>query len=174
MYALIQNGLVSELYTPPSGFTLAQCFTPDVAVLFAEVPDGATVAPGYIYATGTFAPQPVASPTVLTLAEQADALLGTGLAITSTGTHARDGQYAADPQTISFVNSEMIALASSKAFADGTTSIEWPDADGALHEFNTTEFAALATALGAFVSGVRKCIIGASGAVLPQATAVIP
>ncbi|HTQ70639.1 MAG TPA: hypothetical protein VMH92_03995 [Acidocella sp.] len=36
-YALIQNGTVAELFTPPEGFTLAQCFTPAMVAQFVDV-----------------------------------------------------------------------------------------------------------------------------------------
>lgn len=37
IYAHISNGVVAELFTPPAGFTLAQCFTPAVAANFVDV-----------------------------------------------------------------------------------------------------------------------------------------
>jgi len=35
--ALIQNGTVTEMFTPPAGFTLAECFTPEWAANFVDV-----------------------------------------------------------------------------------------------------------------------------------------
>jgi hypothetical protein len=109
----------------------------------------------------------------LTLAQQAAVLIAGGLTITSGGTPALNGTYAADPQTVSYINSELNAIMLNGTFADGAATVEWPDAAGALHTFNVVEFKALASALGAFVAGIRKCVIGVSGAALPPAGAAI-
>lgn len=109
----------------------------------------------------------------LTLAQQAQALLAGGLALTSTGTPALNGTYGADAATIAYVNSEMTSLLKNGVFADGSTSVYWPDAGGALHVFNVAQFEGFAAALAAFVAGARKCIIGVSGAALPAASATI-
>jgi hypothetical protein len=37
IYALISNNTVTELFTPPAGFTLAQCFTPSTVARFVDV-----------------------------------------------------------------------------------------------------------------------------------------
>ena len=113
------------------------------------------------------------APPAPTLVQQAQALLAGGLTITSTGTPALDGTYAADPDTIGYVNSEVASIALNGTFADGTTSIDWPDASGVPRGFTLAEFKLLAAALGVFVSGIRKCVIGVSGASLPAAAATI-
>lgn len=107
------------------------------------------------------------------LAQQAQTALGAGLTITSTSTPALDGVYACDPTTIGFVNSEINAILLNATFADGSTALEWPDMTGALHLYTIAQFKTLAVALGEFVSGIRKCVIGATGATLPPATATI-
>ena len=38
-YARILNSLVYEVFTPPAGFVLADCFTPQVVALFEPCPD---------------------------------------------------------------------------------------------------------------------------------------
>jgi hypothetical protein len=42
-YARIQNNVAVEIFVPPDGFTLNQCFHPEVAVLFVGAPDGTVV-----------------------------------------------------------------------------------------------------------------------------------
>lgn len=111
---------------------------------------------------------------VLTLAQQATGLLASGLAITSAATASLSATYPADPATISYINSECSAIVLNGEFADGTTSIQWPDTSGTLHGFTVPQFKTFAAALGAFVSGIRKCVIGVPGAALPPATATIP
>jgi hypothetical protein len=109
-----------------------------------------------------------------TLAEQANALWAGGLAVTSTATSALDGTYAADADTIAYVNSELNAIALNGTFADGGSTVAWPDTGGALHIFTIAQFKSFAAVLGAFVAGIRKCVIAVPGATLPPATATIP
>lgn len=129
-------------------------------------PSGWAISDGALVA---YAP-PVPVPT---LAQQAQALQANGLAITSTATLALNATYPADADTISFINSELNALQQNGTFADGTSAVEWPDTSGALHEFDIAQFKQFAAQIGLFVSGIRKCIIGATGATLPATQANI-
>jgi hypothetical protein len=149
----------------------------------AETPNQGTVTPSDARWAAFYAMLPASvqasltpptTPVAPTLAQQANALLATSLAITSTATESLDATYPADPNTISYVNSELNAILLNDTFADGTNTIQWPDTTGALHTFTVAQFKTFAAALGAFVSGIRKCVIGATGAVLPPASATIP
>lgn len=51
-YARIQNNVAVEIFVPPNGFTINQCFHPDIAVLFAVVPGGTVV--GSVFANGAW------------------------------------------------------------------------------------------------------------------------
>lgn len=42
-YARILNNVAVEIFIPHSGFTIAECFTADIAALFSEVLDGTVV-----------------------------------------------------------------------------------------------------------------------------------
>ncbi len=42
-YARIQNSTVVEVFVPHNGFTIEECFHPDVVAQFTEVPDDVTV-----------------------------------------------------------------------------------------------------------------------------------
>jgi hypothetical protein len=53
-YARIFKGQVAEVFTPPSGFTLQECFHPDVVAQFVAAPDD--VATGWSYVDGIFLP----------------------------------------------------------------------------------------------------------------------
>ncbi len=60
-YGRIINAVVIETFTPPAGFTIADCFHPDVG--FVEVPDD--VEPSWLVnEDGTFSapPQPPVEP----------------------------------------------------------------------------------------------------------------
>ena len=122
----------------------------------------------------SYIPPPPALTAAQQLAQQAAALIAGGLAVTSTATAALSGTYAADTTTISYVNSELNSILLNGTFADGTSTVEWPDSSGTLHAFDVAQFKTLAAALGAFVAGIRKCMIGVAGATLPAATAAIP
>lgn len=164
-WALIINGVVFETTTVnPVGR-----FPPDM--LWVACAD--TVVAGYTYDGGTTFSAPP-GPATPTLAQQANTLLAAGLAITSTATSGLNATYPSDPNTISYVNSELNAILLNNTFADGTSAIQWPDISGALHAFDVAQFKTFASALGAFVSGIRKCVIGVSGAVLPDSSATIP
>lgn len=113
---------------------------------------------------------PVVPPT---LAQQAAALLATGLAITSTATAALDATYPANMTAQAQINAEVTSILLNGTFADGTSTIEWLDVTGAAHAFTVAQFKTLATAIGAFVSGCIKCMNG-QATTPPSATATIP
>jgi hypothetical protein len=90
IFARIADGMVAELFTPPDGFAIPDCFTPVVAALFVAVPDGVFPRQGWTYDGVTFA-APIQPP--LTAAQELAARIAQGIAITSTGTLALDGTY---------------------------------------------------------------------------------
>ncbi|MDR3415024.1 MAG: hypothetical protein P4L83_02465 [Nevskia sp.] len=115
------------------------------------------------------------APSALTLAQQAEALLGMGLSITSTGTLALSAViFPTDSDTQQWINSEMIALLNSGfvTFADGEATIDWPDSTGTGHPMTPAQFRAIAGAIGAFVSSCIKVRKGQLAA-LPAASVSI-
>jgi hypothetical protein len=98
--------------------------------------------------------------------------LSAGLIVTSIGTPALNGTYACDSNTTADINAEITSIMLNATFADGTTSLAWPDKSLALHTFNVTQFKAFATALAAFVSGVRKYAMGINSS-LPSSSVTI-
>lgn len=113
---------------------------------------------------------PVPAPTI---PQQAQALLNGGLSIVSASTPALNATYACDAQTTAYINAEITSILLNATFADGSTSIAWPDVTNALHTFNIAEYKSFAMAIGNFVSLCRACIIGSS-TTLPSKTADIP
>lgn len=113
---------------------------------------------------------PVPTPT---LAQQAAALLGAGLAITSTSTSALDATYAITSTSQQHIQAEVTAILLNNTFADGTTSLAWLDAAGTSHTFDVAQFKAFATAVAAFVSACLRCANGQS-TTLPGTSVVIP
>ena len=110
----------------------------------------------------------------LTLAQQAQAAFGAGLAITSTGTPALSATYPVDATTQAHISAEMIALLNSSgtAFADNSASVVWPDIEGLDHTFTIAEFKPFALAIGAYVAALFKVLNGTLAA-MPAATATI-
>ena len=97
---------------------------------------------------------------VLTLPQQAGAMLLAGCQVASTSTAALDGTYPTDPASQAHVTAEITSVLLNGTFADGTASIAWLDVAGAAHTFTVLQFKTLATALAGFVSGALKVING--------------
>ena len=107
---------------------------------------------------------------VLTLAQQAAAASFAGLTIDLNGTVAL---FPTDAATQGYINAEVTSILLNSTFADGTASVEWPDATGTLHNLSVPQFKAVAGAIGAYVAACRKCVIGSAGAVLPPSSITI-
>jgi hypothetical protein len=178
LYAHIIGGVVAEaLFTPPAGFTIGECFAP--ALLWVDV-TGVTPEPqpGWLATqTGgvwTFAAPAAPTAPAPTLAEQAAALLAGGLTITSTSTPAISATYAATPAATSNIMAEMIAILALGTFADGGSTLVWPDINFVNRTFpSLVAFRGFAVAVGAFVADCAKATNGAATA-LPSANVTIP
>lgn len=111
-----------------------------------------------------------------TLAQQAAALIHNGLTITSAGTPALDGVYmVADnvPFGRQDIANEAQFVASFSEFTNGSTTLEWPQANGTMVTFpSTTKFMAFAKAVAQFRAATQIAVI--SNGTLPSASATIP
>jgi hypothetical protein len=117
-------------------------------------------------------------------AQQATALLAAGLAVTSTSggwsatfslTNAIVG---VSVRTIIQMESIALILSSNATFADGATTIHWPDntstpASPSLRVLTPTQFNQFAAAVHSVLAQCRNYAVGVSGAVLPTMTATI-
>ena len=166
-FARIQSGAVAELFTPPAGVSIAECF--HRAVTWVDMTAQPAVVPGWSYAGGVFTP-PAAAP-VLTLAQRAWVAMAAGLTITSTGTPALSGVYTVDI-TAQVITSQVTSILLNGTFADGTGSVAWPDTSGALHTFTIAQFKVFATAVAAYVAALFKAINGIS-TTLPSGSVTI-
>jgi hypothetical protein len=64
-YARVVGGIVVEIFAPPVGVTISQCFAPDVVAEFVAVPSGVSVEQGWLYANSSFtAPLAAQAPTL--------------------------------------------------------------------------------------------------------------
>jgi hypothetical protein len=136
-YALIDaagnvvNVVVADpSYPPPLGFTLVQS---DAA------------APGWKWSpTGGFVAPAVAKP-----------LLENAMQVVSSSTPALNGYYSTDPATQQKVQAISLYISVNGKFPAGQAAMPWPDANGAMHQFQTTaQWQAFATAMGDFVAAV--------------------
>lgn len=108
------------------------------------------------------------------LPQQAAALILGGLSITSNSTPSLNAVYSASPNTITYVNSEVVSILLNGTFTGGSSTLQWADITGTLHTFPSTDsFKAFATVLGAFVNGAIQVEIGAS-TTLPSNSVTIP
>ena len=149
-------------------------YTPPPGTVAVAIPNGMTVPIGATYANGTFTlPTPPTAPAP-TLAQQAQALLNAGLAITSTGTPALNGTYATDAAAVQNATNIAGYISINQKFpGNTTTTLTYTDAAGNPHVFpSTAEFLAFYTAAGNFVADCQDVIYGLSTA-LPSAAATI-
>lgn len=116
------------------------------------------------------------TPTPLTLPQQASNALYAGVEITSTSTPALNGLYPVDAATQSHLQAEMISLLVSggTAFADGSTSVVWPDmaSPKVNHTFTAAEFKLFATAIYAYVAALYKVVNGSSTTIPPASVTI--
>lgn len=105
----------------------------------------------------------------------ATAILSTGLTVTSTSTATLNSTYRADGLAWQALMAEMNALwiSNNESFADGTTSVNWPDKSGAAHTFTIAQFKTLVTALSLFVVQCEQYAAGIL-TTTPSNTATIP
>ncbi len=61
-YARIREHIVQDLFDTPDGFTIAQCFPPDLAALYVPVPPTLNVIHGWHYDSGVFTQPDVMGP----------------------------------------------------------------------------------------------------------------
>ena len=151
-YARVVGGTVFELFTPPTGVSLSECFTADVAAQFVAVPAGQTPAQGWIYSGGTFAAPVVPMPP---LAQQAAAALGAGVTLTVSGTMTLAATlFPTDPVTTAKIGAVVTTLLATSAFPGGATSYPMKDAAGAWHTFTTAQYPKVAGAIAAYVAAL--------------------
>lgn len=129
----------------------------------------AAIASQWTEVTGSWPPAPTAAEQLFL---KAYALLNGTVSVTSASTPSLNGNYTITPADQAHLSVEIQSIMLNGTFADGISTVAWPDASGALHAFTVAEFKAFATALGAFVAACLKCQNGAS-TTLPNAALTI-
>lgn len=168
-YARIQNGMVVELLNTTA--SLDTLFVASYAAEFVVVPSGVSPVQGWLYSNGTFSAPP--APPAPTLAQDAEAALNNGLAITSTSTPALNATYAVDPTSQQFIEGVAENIKIEGTFPGGAETMEWPVISGSPVTFpNTTDFINFAEAASAYITGLMDATNGIS-TTLPTASATI-
>lgn len=164
-YALQTNAAGDIIATYSGGAPLGAPWVPISAAQHAEI------VPGSTWSGSAVLPPP--APSAPTLAQQAGAALGAGLAITSTATPALNGTYACDDAAQGRMNRVQGFIAANGKFPGGVSALPWPDMVGAIHTFpTTTEFTAFASAVADYVFALDQVAMGTSTS-LPTAAATI-
>lgn len=150
-YARVLDGIVAELFTPPDGVPIEDCFHADLTWIdCSATPD---VAPGWTATeTGgvwTFAPP--ADPAPPTLPEQAMALLTTPITVTSRSQSSVNGVYPNDDPTRSQITAIMTKVNAGNGLPGGSNSFNWPDIDGTRHDWRVAQFTDYANQMADFV-----------------------
>lgn len=93
----------------------------------------------------------------------AEALLAGGLAVISNSTASLNGTYRTDGIAMQGIQAEANALmlgGTTPVFADGSSSLTWPDKSGIAHTFTPTQFLALIHSINYFVSQCAQYAAG--------------
>lgn len=174
-YARPSGGFVMELFSPPGGTTLAECFAAAVAAQFVDVTAvSPSPEPGWT-ATETLGVWSFAAPVTptLTSAQNAAAAVEAGLTISSTGTPAIDGTFAIDPAMQGKIAAVEVYILKNSTFPGAASTYPWPTIAGAFVTFpSTTVFQNWATEIANYVSALDIIIASDSGS-LPSASVMI-
>ncbi len=129
------------------------------------------VAGAWTEVTGSW-PPPAPAPT---LAQQAAALLSGTVTVTSASTPSLNGTYTITAADQAHLDAEIVSILLNGTFADGTSTVEWPDTANppVNHAFTVAQFKTFASAIAAFVAACSKCINGVS-TTLPSNQLSIP
>jgi hypothetical protein len=174
-YAHIINHAVAEIFVPPQGFSIEQCFHPDLSWTdvsgFSPMPQAGWSATQDDDGNWTF--DPPGPPPAPTIADQAMAIQMAGMALTSNGTPALNGTYAADDVAWANILAIETSLLAGRGFPGGLTTINYPDKSGAFHNFNAENFTNFAVALRDFVFAIKFAVNGGTNTFPKSAVTIL-
>lgn len=173
LYAHIVDGRVAEpLVMTPPGVAIGEMFHADLVMVDVT---GVTPRPdeGWIATqtggTWSFTPPP---PVVVSVVDQAKALLMGGVTLASTGTPALDGVYRIGAEDRADITAEMLSLMVAGTFTNGGTVLAVGDAAGGVHEFTAAAYREFATGVGGYVGALKQVVLTGEGP-LPSGTLAI-
>ncbi|CAB3742462.1 hypothetical protein LMG24238_06886 [Paraburkholderia sediminicola] len=106
------------------------------------------------------------------LVQSAQAALVAGLQVSSTGTPALNGTYAIDQFSQMDIIAIETGLNAGKGFPAGTTTLNYPDTTGLLHNFSEANFTDFAAVVRDYVYALKSVMAGQSSS-LPSAAVTI-
>jgi hypothetical protein len=144
MYARVVDGVVTEFFSLPDGFTIDECWSPAVVGQFVLIPDNVAVEQGWTYDGTTFA-APVST---LSLEQQAANDLATkvaaGITVTSTDHPSTlDCVMALDSVTMTQIGSVARDASTDLGLPGGLDSFTYPDINGQPRSFTAPEIISL-------------------------------
>lgn len=154
LYARVEDQIVHDLFTPPDGMLLADCFVPSVAAQFVEVPVDATPMPeiGWAYDGKNFS---VRVPRALTKDELVNYANAQQRKILTDGKSFNVAPSSSPAQMVLCDGTNNtradLALLVIEAQADSTASGAWVDNTGVTTTLTAAQFIALASAVGPWV-----------------------
>ncbi len=169
MQALVASGAVIELAATPFAVVPSWSWVDVSAVSPAPQVGWSAAETG-----GAWRFTPPTAPPPPTLAQQAQAALYAGVAITSTGTPTLNGTYGCDPGAQANLNAIQTYINTNDKFPGSAGTYSYVDMNDAPHTFPTTAaFTAFATAIADYVSDLLHVELGVLGA-LPANAKTIP
>jgi hypothetical protein len=165
IYARIADGAVVELFTPPTGVSLAQCFVAAIAQSFVEVPTNVTPEQGWTFDGSTFR-APVATPPTPPTPDQVLATkIVAGIAITCISNPALNETFALDDVTMNQIGPVARDAASGLGMPMNLPVFVYPNLAGEPCQFTETQIIALYKAQRdlLFQLNTQAAIMGHSG-----------
>jgi hypothetical protein len=162
VYAQVANGIVVEIFSPPPGLTIEQCFHAaltwvDITGRFPQPQVGWTAT----FSSGIWTMAPPV-PVTLTVQQQAQAILGTSVQVVSASRPALSGTYPIDSDSRIDVVAEMLSIGANQTFTNGTTTMNILDTSNNPHTFDVPHYTSYAVQIGVFITALKMAAAGKS------------
>jgi hypothetical protein len=171
-YAFGAAGLVFEIFTPPAGQAIGDCFP--ASMPWVECPSDVAVGWTMTEVNGawTFAAPVVVPPSAAAVATASfTAAIAAGVTISSTSTPALNGIYGLDDVSLNRITAEQVYIATKGTFTNGGATRSWKDMAGAPHTFPST---AAFTSFAEAVAQYEDALIAAYDAAIAGGTWTAP
>jgi hypothetical protein len=168
VYAHVANGEIVEIFTPPNGIDISDCF--HSSMTWVDI-TGRSPPPqvGWtaMQASGIWVMSPPAVASI-SPAQQAQGILGTSAQVVSISQPNLNGTYPIDAESRLNIMALMISIGTNKTFTDGSTVFNMLDIHGNPHAFDIDHFRSFATVIGDFVTALKMVSAGKTDDIPPQ------
>lgn len=173
LYAHIVADVIVELFTPPNGISINDCF--HSALTWVDI-TGRNPQPEVGWtatsANGIWTIVPPIAPT-LTPAQQAKNVLSTAVQIFSASQPSLSGVYPIDSDSRIIIIAEVVSISVNQAFTDGSTALQILDISNNTHEFDIPHFLSYAKEIGQFMTSLQMVAAGTSDTLPKQPVQII-